>query len=45
MKKVIFVNNTAAINGGALTVLKQFLEEIKQRRDESKIYYFFVTAD
>lgn len=44
MKKVIFVNNTAAINGGALTVLKQFLEEIKQRRDESKIYYFFVTA-
>ena len=45
MKKVIFVNNTAAINGGALTVLKQFLEEIKQRKDESKIYYFFVTAD
>lgn len=45
MKKIIFVNNTAAINGGALTVLRQFLEEIKKRKDESKIYYFFVTAD
>lgn len=45
MKKIIFVNNTAAINGGALTVLRQFLEEVKKRKDESKIYYFFVTAD
>lgn len=45
MKKVIFVNNPAAINGGALTVLTQFLEEIKLRKDKSKFYYFFVTAD
>lgn len=45
MKKIIFVNNTAAINGGALTVLKQFLEEVKNRKDDSKIYYFFVTVD
>lgn len=45
MRKVIFVNNPAAISGGALTVLTQFLEEIKLREDKSKIYYFFVTAD
>ena len=41
MKKVIFVNNPAAINGGALTVLTQFLEEIKLRKDKSKFYYFY----
>ena len=38
MKKVIFVNNTAAINGGALTVLKQFLEEVKERKELSYLY-------
>lgn len=44
MKKIIFVNNTAAMSGGALTVLKQLLNQIKKREDKSKIYYFFVTA-
>jgi len=29
MSKIIFVNDTAATEGGVLTILKQFLDSIK----------------
>lgn len=41
--KNIFVNCTAATSGGALTVLKQFAENINNH-DKDNIYYIFCTT-
>lgn len=43
MKKTVFVNNTAATSGGALTILKQYLVQFAE--DSSTEYYVFCTAD
>ncbi len=44
-KKVIFVNNPAAINGGALTILKQFIVNVAQKCSHDYNFYIFCTAD
>ena len=41
MKKYIFVNATAATEGGALTILKQFLEGIPIYSKKDVCYYIF----
>ena len=45
MDKIIFVNATAAIEGGALTILKQFLEEIATYSNKNMYYYIFCSLD
>lgn len=42
MKKIIFVNATSATNGGTLTILNQFIEQINLNKDINKVYYIFV---
>ena len=44
MNKIVFVNATAATEGGALTILKQFLEEISIY-SKNKIYYIFCSLE
>ena len=44
-KKVIFVNNPAAINGGALTILKQFIIYVAKKYSDRYKFYIFCTAD
>lgn len=44
MKKIIFVNNPAASNGGALTILKQFIEQVAQK-NKNFIFYIFCSSD
>ncbi|WP_019908924.1 glycosyltransferase [Paenibacillus sp. HW567] len=39
MKKIIFVNNPAATSGGALTILKQFIQQVAQ---ENENFYFYI---
>ena len=41
MNKIVFVNATAAIKGGALTILKQFLEGISIYSKKNIYYYIF----
>ncbi|MDD5638796.1 MAG: glycosyltransferase [Candidatus Pacebacteria bacterium] len=41
MKKIIFVNATAATEGGALTILRQFLDSIKIYSNKDCFYYVF----
>lgn len=41
MKRIIFVNVTAATEGGALTILRQFLEGISTYSSNNIIYYIF----
>ena len=41
MDKIIFVNATAATEGGALTILKQFLEGISIYLNKNIYYYIF----
>lgn len=41
MNKIIFINATAATEGGALTILKQFLEGISTYSCNNIIYYVF----
>lgn len=45
MKKNIFVNNTAATSGGALTILKEFIENVAKVSSKEYMYYIFCTAD
>mgnify|MGYP000863930404 CR=1 FL=1 len=42
MGKIIFVNATACTSGGVLTILNQFIDNIKNY-DEKNIYYIFST--
>lgn len=44
-KKVIFVNATSATRGGSLTVLNQFINNVKQIREKDKFYYIFIPID
>lgn len=44
MKKTIFVNNTAATSGGALSILKQFVTNVAQV-DTKNIYYIFCNTN
>jgi len=39
LKRIIFVNATAATEGGALTILKQFLEGITIYSNKNIYYY------
>ena len=41
MKKIVFVNATAAIESGALTILRQFLEGIATYSNKIMYYYIF----
>lgn len=41
MNKIVFINATAATEGGALTILKQFLEGIFTYSSNNIIYYIF----
>ena len=41
MSKIIFVNDPAATEGGALTILKQFLDSIELYSDKDYLYYVF----
>ena len=45
MNKIVFVNATAAIKGGALTILKQFLEGISIYFNENIYYYVFCSSE
>ncbi|MGB9681254.1 MAG: glycosyltransferase [Minisyncoccia bacterium] len=45
MPKIIFINDTAAIKGGSLTVLKQFLEEIHKYSQKEFVYYIFCSLE
>ena len=45
MTKIVFVNATAAIEGGALTILKQFLEGISIYSNENIYYYVFCSLE
>ena len=45
MNKTVFVNATAAIEGGALTILKQFLEGISIHSKKSIYYYVFCSLE
>jgi len=42
--KIIAVNNPAAKSGGALTILKQFIENVALK-DQENLYYIFVTLE
>jgi glycosyltransferase involved in cell wall biosynthesis len=44
MSKIIFVNDTAATEGGALTILKQFLDSIKLYSSKDYLYYVFCSV-
>ncbi|MBE3128185.1 MAG: glycosyltransferase [Actinobacteria bacterium] len=44
MNKIVFVNATAAIEGGALIILKQFLEGIPEYSKKDKLYYLFCSS-
>jgi glycosyltransferase involved in cell wall biosynthesis len=45
LDKIIFVNATAATEGGALTILKQFLEEISIYSNKNIYYYVFCSLE
>jgi len=45
LNKIVFVNATAAIKGGALTILKQFLEGISIYFKENIYYYVFCSSE
>lgn len=44
-KKNIFVNNPAATNGGALTILKQFIVNVAQKCSHDYNFYIFCTRE
>ena len=41
MSKIVFVNDVAATEGGALTILKQFLSNISKYSPQDFVYYIF----
>ena len=45
MNKIIFVNATAATEGGALTILKQFLKGISTYSNNNIYYYIFCSLE
>ena len=45
MNKIVFVNATAATEGGALTILKQFLEVISIYSNKNIYYYVFCSLE
>jgi len=45
LNKIVFVNATAATEGGALTILKQFLEGISIYSSENIYYYIFCSLE
>ena len=45
MDKIIFVNATATTEGGALTILRQFLERIATYSNKNMYYYIFCSLD
>lgn len=45
MTKIIFVNATATTEGGALTILRQFLERIATYSNKNMYYYIFCSLD
>ncbi|MBA7583319.1 hypothetical protein ES708_25261 [subsurface metagenome] len=45
LTKIIFVNATAATEGGALTILKQFLEGVSIYSNKNIYYYIFCSLD
>ena len=45
MNKIIFINATAATEGGALTILKQFLEGISIYSNKNIYYYIFCSLE
>ena len=45
MTKIVFVNATAASEGGALTILKQFLEGISIYSNKNIYYYIFCSLE
>lgn len=45
MNKIVFINATAATEGGALTILKQFLEGISVYSNKNIYYYIFCSLD
>ncbi|HII4420784.1 glycosyltransferase [Clostridium perfringens] len=44
-KKIIFVNNPAAVSGGALSILKQFIEEVALKLNNNFVTYIFCNVD
>jgi len=45
LAKIIFVNATAATEGGALTILRQFLEGIFIYSNKNIYYYIFCSLE
>lgn len=45
MNKIVFVNATAATEGGALTILKQFLKRISEYSNKNMYYYVFCSLE
>lgn len=45
MNKTVFVNATAATEGGALTILKQFLKGISKYSNKNNLYYIFCSLE
>ena len=45
LNKIIFVNATAATEGGALTILKQFLEGIPMYSKKNELYYLLCSLE
>jgi glycosyltransferase involved in cell wall biosynthesis len=45
LNKIVFINATAATEGGALTILRQFLEGITTYSNKNIYYYIFCSLD
>lgn len=45
MKNIVFVNSTAATEGGILTVLNQFINEISKNEKDMNMYYIFTSLE
>jgi glycosyltransferase involved in cell wall biosynthesis len=45
LNKTVFVNATAATEGGALTILKQFLKGISKYSNKNNLYYIFCSLE
>jgi hypothetical protein len=45
LNKIVFINATAATEGGALTILRQFLEGIATYSNKNMYYYIFCSLD